>query len=70
MTRADLEAMKCDFLTPEQVAPLLGCKAHGIRVQARENPALLGFPVSVIGTRTRIPRIPFIEFVFGKNENT
>lgn len=70
MTRADLEAMECDFLTPEQVAPIIGCKAHGIRVQAHDDPAMLGFPVSVIGKRTRIPRIPFIEFVFGKKENT
>lgn len=68
MTRAEIENMDREYLTPEQVAQILGCGAQGIRIQARNNPDLLGFPVSVIGTRTRIPKIPFIEFLFGKEE--
>lgn len=70
MTRADLECMDCVYLTPKQAAEVIGCDPQKIRIQAQRNPALLGFPVSVIGTRTKIPRIPFIEFVFGKKEDS
>lgn len=53
------------FLTPNQVAPILECNAHLIRLMAR-NPEYrqrLGFPVVVIGTRTKIPRIPFLRYM-------
>ena len=38
---------------------------QAIRIMARENPAALGFPVVVIGTRTKIPRVPFLRYVLG-----
>lgn len=48
------------FLTPADVAPTLNCGPHTIRVFARECPEKLGFPVICMGTRTKIPRIPFL----------
>ena len=51
------------MLTPADVAPVLGCNPHSIRMQAQQDPAKLGFKVTVIGTRTLIPRVPFIQFV-------
>lgn len=52
-------------ITPEQAAPVLKCTAQSIRLQAQEDPKMLGFNVSRIGGRTVIPRIPFIRFVEG-----
>ena len=71
-TRDALEKIKNDtsvFITPAQTAPVLGCDPHFIRVAARSKPQLLGFPVSVIGSRTKIPRIPFVNYLEGVTVN-
>ena len=51
------------FLTPAEVAPILGVAAHYIRVAARQHPDDLKFPFEVYGTRTKIPRIPFLKYL-------
>lgn len=51
------------FLVPTDVAGVLGCNPQSIRDVARKEPEKLGFPVCVIGTRIRIPRVPFMEFI-------
>ena len=51
------------FLTPAEVAPILGVAAHYIRVAARQHPDSLKFPFEVYGTRTKIPRIPFLRYL-------
>ena len=56
MTLKDIEAIPKEVLLPADVAPYLQCDPHYIRLQARANPQLLGFPVSVVGNRTKIPR--------------
>ena len=53
------------MLTPADVAEVLGTDPQGIRMWARQTPEKLGFPVSVIGTRVRIPRIAFLKFMEG-----
>ncbi|MGN0776724.1 MAG: hypothetical protein ACI4MM_08635 [Candidatus Ventricola sp.] len=63
-----LEALKTLdklMITPAEAAPVIGCDPHYIRLMARSDPEKLGFPVTVVGTRTKIPRIPFIRFVEG-----
>ena len=66
MTLADLDALDQEFLTPAQVAPLLGCQPYSINVQARDSPHRLGFPVCVLGSRVKIPRIAFIRWMRGE----
>lgn len=51
------------ILTPEDAAPLLGCDPQKIRTQAKQCPELLGFNVSVVGSRVKIPKLPFIQFL-------
>lgn len=63
MTLAEIKASSELTLTPDQVAPVLKCNPHLIRLQARESPQLLGFPVIVVGNRTKIPRKPFLAFL-------
>ena len=63
VTLEDIERMPEDLLTAEVVAAYLECGPQQIRIQARTEPALLGFPVIVQGTRVRIPKAGFIFFM-------
>lgn len=69
MTLNDLRMSTKDVLTPADVAPVLGCDPHYIRVAARQCPERLGFPVVLIGNRTKIPRIAFIKFMEGAGKD-
>ena len=68
MTLAEIRSSDALMLTPADIAPILGCDPQCIRDQARTDPSVLGFPVSVIKTRTRIPRIPFLNFIEGRDK--
>ena len=63
MTIKEIEASSADFLTPAQVAGVLGCQPYAINTQAKADPAKLGFPVCVMGTRVRIPRRAFLRWM-------
>lgn len=63
MTIQEIISSKKEFLIPSDVAPILGCDAQAIRTAARKQPKLLGFPVTVIGTRTVIPKRAFLKFL-------
>ena len=66
MTISELKGLQDDFITPALAAPVLGVDAQSIRAQAQADKDKLGFPVSVVGTRIRIPRLPFIAYVTGE----
>ena len=61
-TLQEIENCEKEMLTPKDVAKFLSCDAYSISLQAKENPKALGFPVIVIGTRTKIPRDGFVNF--------
>lgn len=63
MTLDELREYPKEYLTPAQVAPVLGCDPQDIRVQARTAPEKLGFPVIIIKSRTKIPRVPFLRYM-------
>lgn len=63
MTLREIASSDKPFLTPSDVAPILGCAPHSINLQARKDASLLGFPVCVIGTRVRIPRLAFLAWM-------
>jgi hypothetical protein len=52
-----------EIITPDMASKVLHCKPESIRLAARERPDLLGFPVIVMGSETKIPRIPFLRFL-------
>lgn len=56
------------FLIPDDIAPILGCHPQAIREEARDRG--LPFPFILIGNRTKIPRLPFIEFMTKLPANT
>lgn len=69
MTLTEIKASDKPMLTPADVAPVLGCDPQDIRVAARQRPDLLGFNFTVIGTRVKIPRLAFIRWVEGVNDD-
>lgn len=66
MTLDELRALDDPMITPVKASKILGCAPYSINVQARTNPEALGFPVCVIGTRVKIPRLAFIRWLEGR----
>ena len=63
-----IEQVEEAWLTPAEVAPILGADANAIREQAQRDPSKLGFPVVVVGTRVKIPKDGFLYFMqYGRN---
>lgn len=61
------EIMKSDkaFLLCKDIAPVLGSNEftlHTLAMDAAQR-HLLGFPVTIIGNRVKIPRLPFLKFI-------
>ncbi len=69
-TLEEIKNMDKEFLAPRDVSGFLSCDPYNITLQARADPAKLGFPVVVIGTRTKIPKKAFINFFEGVKEAT
>lgn len=68
MTIDEIRASNKDMLTPSDVAPVLGCHPFAINTQAKVDPSKLGFPVSLVGTRLKIPRLAFLRWFDGEEE--
>lgn len=63
MTLEEMRASDKPMLTPQDVAGVLGCDPYNINVQAREGAEKLGFPVCMIGSRVKIPRMGFLHWL-------
>lgn len=63
MTLDEIRGSDKDFLVPADVAEVIGCQAYSINLQAKADPAKLGFPAALIGTRVRIPRKGFLKWM-------
>ena len=63
MTLEEIKTCDKDFLTPEDVREVLGCMPYTINVQAKQDASKLGFAVSVMGSRIKIPRLAFIHWM-------
>lgn len=62
-TLEEIEALPCEVLTCQQIAPVLGANPSTLHIQAMERPELLGFPVICAGRRVKIPKRPFLAFM-------
>jgi hypothetical protein len=65
MTLNEMRNIDREYLIPREVAPILGVDPQDIRVAAKQCPERLGFNVTVIGTRVKIPRLAFIRWMEG-----
>ena len=63
MTLHEIKASEKPFLTPGDIAPVLGSDPQTIRVTARKAPELVGFPFTFSGNRMKIPRLGFLKFL-------
>ena len=69
MTLDEIRNSTKEVLTPADIADVLNADPQDIRVQARTAPEKLGFPVIIIKSRTKIPRLPFLRYL-GMETNT
>ena len=60
MTLDEIRASEKAMLIPADIADVLGADPQAIRTMAKKRPDLLGFPVCVVGSRTKIPRVGFL----------
>ena len=65
MTLKDIKQMDKDIITPAEAAQVVGCDPQLIRLEARERPENLGFPVIIVRSRIKIPRMAFIKYMEG-----
>lgn len=63
MTFEEIKESDKDFLTPEDVKQVLGIMPYTINLQAKEDPSKLGFAITMMGTRVKIPRRAFIHWM-------
>ena len=66
MTLIEIKGLDKPFLTPKEAAGVLGSDPQTIRVTARTAPERVGFPFTFTGNRMKIPRIPFLKFMEGR----
>lgn len=65
MTLQQIEQIDREFLTVNEAAAYFGCDPQNLRTQAHLDRAKLGFPVSIIGNRVKIPKVGFINYCKG-----
>lgn len=63
---ARIEALPKDILVPTDIAGYLGCSPYSINVATRDGRNPFPFPVIRMGTRVRIPKMPFVKAMRGE----
>ena len=66
LTIDDIEKLDKAFLTVQEVATFMKCSPQLIRDQAEADPKFLGFPISKICHRYRIPKNGFVTWYKGE----
>lgn len=59
-TLEDIEHIPKNMLAPNDICEYLEADPQNIRLQAQQDPTKLGFPVSIVGSRVKIPKDAFI----------
>lgn len=65
MTLEQIKESNKDILTCADVSEVLQCNPYTLHIQAQQRPEMLGFPVICMGSRVKIPRVPFLKFMEG-----
>jgi hypothetical protein len=61
-----IEALDKAMLVPTDICKYLGCSAYAINVATRDGKNPFPFPVIRMGSRVRIPKIPFVKAMRGQ----
>lgn len=67
MTLEQIRSSDKDFLIPADIAEVLDCNPHSIRIEAANG--TLPFHVIRVGSRTKIPRMAFLAWMDGTDAN-
>lgn len=62
-----IEALPKEMLVPTDIAKYLGCSPYTINVATRDGRNPFPFPIIRMGTRVRIPKVPFIKAMRGES---
>lgn len=65
-TLKEIENLDHEVLTCKEVAKVLRSDPASIHAQAMYRPERLGFPVIIHGTRVKIPKKPFLDYMRGE----
>lgn len=66
LTLEEIEKIDREYLTPVQVAKVLGSDPQTLRLQARLRPDLLRFPAICVGNRVKFPKASFLAVMRGE----
>ncbi len=67
MTLEEMRASTKELLTTKDVSEVLHCALYALTQTAREFPERIGFPLELIKSRLKIPRIGFLNWWDAKN---
>ena len=62
MTLTEIRVSDKPMLTAADIAELLGSDPQTIRISAKQQPELVGFPYTFVGNRMKIPRTGFLNW--------
>ena len=66
-TLEEIEALPKDMLIPSDIAGFLGCSPYTINVHTANGQNPFPYPIIRLGSRVRIPKMPFIKAMKGEN---
>ena len=66
VTLEDIEAIDKTMLVPTDICKILGCSAYTINIATRDGKNPFPFPVIRLGTRVKIPKMPFLKAMRGE----
>ena len=66
VTLEDIEKLDKDMLVPTDISKYLGCCPYTINVATRDGRNPFPFPVIRLGSRVKIPKIPFLKAMRGE----
>lgn len=73
MTMQEIRSSNKDCLIPSDIAEVLGCSSYNINIQVKQDKEngvnSFPFPTILIGTRVKIPRMPFLRAMEGCNND-
>ncbi len=67
VTLEEIEALDKDMLVPTDIAGYLNCCPYTINVATRDGENPFPFPIIRLGSRVRIPKIPFLKAMRGED---
>lgn len=66
MTIQQIRSFTGDMLSVQDISEVIGSKARDIANTARTTPWLIRYPFTFVGSRMKIPRVGFLNWIEGR----